>query len=104
MYEWNNESCAQKNSGSIQAAWKSAKAGRAKAAAKLTPGEWCVVLAPDDEEEEFWLARTVAVDSWDGGCTRKHNNATTINRTRYDKGDVEIAVQWYGQSLLWQGG
>ena len=110
FYKWRNESCAQKEGSSVTAAWDKAKKSRAAIAKELTRGEWCVVLAPDDDDEEFWLARTVARGDWDGRCTRVHSSTTTINGTRYDNGDVEIALRWYGlwfmilrlvRALLW---
>jgi hypothetical protein len=96
LYRWSNESCAQIGGGSIQAAWAKTRIERAKTAKTVTPGEWCVLLAPDDEDEEFWLARAVAVDDWGGACCRLHNCTKHVNGNRFDKGDVEIAVQWYG--------
>ena len=52
------------------------------------------MLAPDDEDEEFWLARTVAMDKWGGRCWcwKVHDVLTTVNKVRFDVGDVEIAV------------
>ena len=96
-YKWRNESCSQKTGGDVAAAWKLAKQGRAKNAKQLTPGQWAVLLAPDDEDEEFWLARTVAMDKWGGRCWKVHNALTTVNKVRFDAGDVEIAVQWYAR-------
>ena len=31
----------------------------AELAAKLVPGEWCLVKAPEKDKDEFWLARAV---------------------------------------------
>jgi len=68
---------------------------------RLTVGQWCVILAPDDEDEEFWLGRTVAIDEWGGACRRQHKQMKQADESkgtpRFDKGDVEIAVQWYGR-------
>ena len=98
IYKWTDESCAQKGGSAIQTAWKRAKVKRAQAAMSLTMGTWCLLLAPDDDEEEFWLAQTVPVDAWNGACSKKHSTLTMVNGRRFDVGDVEIAVQYYGPS------
>ena len=98
IYKWTDESCAQKGGSAIQTAWKRAKVKRAQAAMSLTMGTWCLLLAPDDDEEEFWLAQTVPVDAWNGACSKKHSMLTMVNGRRFDAGDVEIAVQYYGPS------
>jgi hypothetical protein len=67
----------------------------------LTSGEWVFFQARDCPDDDWWLARAVAVngEGFDDVCFQKMNKRTTLDFVQFDKDDYAIAVQWYERNI-----
>jgi hypothetical protein len=99
LYEWRNASCRAKTGAQASAPDKRAREhGHALAAAGLEPGQWVLVEAFGDDEDEMWLGKTVAFGAFGRlpSCCKQHTEGQqNVFGTRFNTGDYMVAVQWY---------
>jgi len=99
LYEWRNASCRAKTGAQASAPDKRAREhGHALAAAGLEPGQWVLVEAFGDEQDEIWLGKTVAFGAFGRqlSCCKQHTGGQqNVFGTRFNTGDYMVAVQWY---------
>ena len=99
FYLWSNKGCRAKPGASVLAPHNRAVQHGHDIAAHLTRdgGDWVLVEAFCDEEDEVWLGRTVAFDKSKGACKKKYTAAKPRKDFGYlfHKGNYSVAVQWY---------
>lgn len=98
FYAWHNGNCRAKSG--VEASSPDQRArerGHTLAAAGLEPGQWVLVEAFCDCEDEMWLGKTLSFGEFDrGSCCKRHDTAAaTVYGTRFNTGDFMVAVQWY---------
>lgn len=95
MYQWDLKSCrCICGPDSAQPDVNAKCRGEELVEADVLPGQWVLVEAYSDEEDELWLGKTVACFEG-GGCMKEVEERCTIDGTRYDAGNYRIGVQWY---------
>ena len=95
MYQWDLKSCrCICGPDSAQPDVNAKCRGEELVEAGVLPGQWVLVEAYSDEEDELWLGKTVACFEG-GGCMKEVEERCTIDGTRYDAGNYRIGVQWY---------
>jgi hypothetical protein len=99
LYEWRNASCRAKTGAQTSSPDKRARGhGHELAEAGLQPGQWVLVEAFCDPEDEMWLGKTVAFSDFGPlpSCCKRHDGGQmNVYGTRFNEGDYMIAVQWY---------
>jgi len=99
FYEWRNASCRAKTGAQTSCPDKRAREhGHKLASAGLRPGQWVLVEAYCDAEDEMWLGKTVAFGDFglSPSCCKRHNGGQqNVYGTRFNSGDYMVAVQWY---------
>jgi hypothetical protein len=99
LYEWRNASCRAKTGAQASNPDKRAREhGHALAAAGLKRGQWLLVEAFGDDEDEMWLGKTVAFGAFGllPSCCKQHTEGQqNVFGTRFNTGDYMVAVQWY---------
>ena len=100
LYEWHNSSCRAKTGAEASSPDQRARArGHGLAQAGIEPGQWVLVEAFCDEEDEMWLGRALPFGDFGprSPCCKKFTDATPKNLygTRFNTGDYMVAVQWY---------
>ena len=99
LYAWRNASCRAKNGAEASSPDKRAREhGHALAAAGISPGQWVLVEAFGDDEDEMWLGKTEAF--FGSSCCKQHRGGQQNEYgTRFNTGDYMVAVQWYEERL-----
>ena len=100
FYEWRNASCRAETGGAASSPDARAKArGHALARAGLLPGQWVLVEAYEDPDDELWLGKLVPFGDFNLStpcCCKEHRGAAeNVYGTRFNKGDFMVSVQWY---------
>jgi hypothetical protein len=99
LYEWRNASCRAKTGAQTSCPDKRARGhGHELASAGLQPGQWVLVEAYGDAEDEMWLGKTVAFGDFgpSPSCCKRHDGGQqNVYGTRFNTGDYMVAVQWY---------
>lgn len=103
LYEWRDASCRAKTGAQASSPDKRAREhGHELAADGLQLGQWVLVEALGDEQDEMWLGKTVAFGSFGPlpSCCKQHTEAQkNVYGTRFNTGDYMVAVQWYERLL-----
>ena len=98
LYSWRNSSCRAKTGAEASSPDKRARdRGHGLAAAGISPGQWVLVEAFGDNDDEMWLGKTVEfADFGRQSCCTKHTaGQKNVYGTRFNTGDFMVAVQWY---------
>ena len=98
LYEWRNASCRAKSGAEASSPdLRAREHGHELAAAGLIPGQWVLVEAFCDGEDEVWLGKTLGFGDFGRDyCCKRHDAAVaTVYGTRFNTGDYMVAVQWY---------
>jgi hypothetical protein len=101
FYEWSNKSCRAKEGAEVGSPDLRARTHGHALAPGLAPagGEWVLVEAYNDKDDELWLGRTLAFGGFNSRaprCSKKHTGQQSKKfGTRFDAGDYMVAVQWY---------
>ena len=98
LYSWRNKSCRAKTGAEACSPDKRARdRGHALAAAGISPGQWVLVEAFGDNDDEMWLGKTVAFSDFGRqSCCKKHTEGQrNVYSVRFNSGDFMVAVQWY---------
>lgn len=107
-HQWHGESCLRRAGAGVGANLQEVRGAGHKHAASLVPGTWVLVESRQcthDVGLGLWLGLTVPMDEWGGDCKREVTDEVLGGRkymfvgkkgaqTRYDKGNVMVAVQW----------
>lgn len=76
-------------------------------AASLNVGSWVIFKSSKDNDQPFWLGRTVGNDAWDNACIWR--NDTRRTKTFYADTEAPVVikpnlyavnVQWYTQKTI----
>ena len=98
-YEYKSRCCKVLDGPGTGEPHKRAIAHGHELAPKANAGDWILVEAWDDDEQEVWLAKTVA--HFGRNCQRKttarQKNRFPTKGVRFTKGEYAIAVQYYGR-------
>ena len=99
LYEWSNSSCRAKTGAEASSPDQRARAhGHGLAQAGIEPGQWVLVEAFCDDEDEMWLGKTLPFGGFGprSPCCKKYTDPPkTLYGTRFNTGDYMVAVQWY---------
>ena len=108
-HQWREESCFRRKGAGVGANLQEVRGAGHMHAASLVPGTWVLVenrQRTHDVGLGLWLGLTVPKDEWGGDCKRMVTDEVLAGRqymfvgkkgaqTRYDKGNVMVAVQWF---------
>jgi hypothetical protein len=98
LYSWRNKSCRAKTGAEASSPDKRARdRGHALAATGISPGQWVLVEAFGDNDDEMWLGKTVEFSDFGRqSCCKKHTEGQrNVYSVRFNSGDFMVAVQWY---------
>ena len=101
LYVWHNSSCRAKSGPEASSPDQQARAhGHGLAQAGIEPGQWVLVEAFCDDEDELWLGKTLPFGDFDRHspccCCKEYTGTQKIlYGTRFNTGDFMVAVQWY---------
>jgi hypothetical protein len=101
FYGWTRSSCKKLGAVIVAKTRAESQAAARKQAPKLNSGEWVFFQARDCRDDDWWLARTIAVngEGFDDTCFQKMHERTTLDFVQFDKDDYAIAVQWYERNV-----
>ena len=102
MYEFINRPCNKLAGPDIQIQLTQRRESINDMTSRLTPGDWIIFRSTRDEDQPFWLGRTLSKQEWDNQCIWYNDRGRnkTFEGAIIKNGKYGINVQWHTQKVI----